>query len=63
MKKKYFIYIFFFLLGCQAFAHNIDSKSLQLRTWNVNNTQINASFMMMKDNVVYIEDEKNQVLN
>ena len=63
MKNKYFIYIIFLLLGCQAFAHDIDSKSIQLRTWNVNNTQIAASFMMMKDNVVYIENEKNQVLN
>ena len=63
MNKKYFIYLIFFLLGCQAFAHNIDSKSLQLRNWNVNNTQIAGSFMMMKDNVVYIEDEKNQVIH
>lgn len=62
-KKNYFIYILFLLFGCYSFAHDVATESMQLRTWNVNNTEITGSFMMMKDNVVYLENETNQILH
>ena len=63
MKKKYFMYCVLLLLHYQSFAHDINSNSLKLRIWNINNTQLAGSFMMMKDNVVYIEDQKNQIIH
>ena len=61
-KKNYLLYTLFLLFGFYAFAHDINSKSIQLRTWHVNNSTITGSFMMMKGNTVYIENEKNLVV-
>ncbi|MBC7493880.1 MAG: T9SS type A sorting domain-containing protein [Flavobacterium sp.] len=62
-KKKYLLYTLFLLFGFYAFAHDIDSKSIQLRKWNINNKEITGSFLMMKNSSVYIENEKNLIIN
>ncbi|MCX6146760.1 MAG: YHYH protein [Candidatus Kapabacteria bacterium] len=46
------------------FAHNIDSKNISLREWKVeNNTTIFASFLMIKNERVYLEKENNEIIN
>ena len=61
--KKYYLFGFLFLLSFLSNAHDIDSKSIQLRTWHVNQSEITGSFMMIKGNEVFIENENNKILH
>ena len=60
-KKSCLLYLLLILIGCRAFGHDIDAKSMHLRTWSINKIDVVGTFMMMKDNVVCIENEKSEV--
>ena len=58
---KYFLFVFLFVLSFNTNAHDIDSKTIQLRTWHIDKSEITGSFMMLKNNEVFIENQNNQV--
>ena len=51
------------MISLVALCHTIDINTLELRKWSVNGKdKIHASFLMLKNEMVYLETEKSQTL-
>ncbi len=61
--KKLFVFILVLLHISIIYAHSIHESKHQLHTWSLkNNTKVNASFFMSKNNLIYLEDENDRVI-
>ncbi len=57
------IFLFSFSISFHAFGHNLDIKALTSREWSVSKTPVKASFLMKKNNLVYLERENGITLS
>lgn len=61
--KKILILLFAFLMNLHSYAHNVDFHNVSLHHWTLNNkTKINASFLIWKNDLVYLEKENSEVV-
>ena len=64
MKKNIYLTFFVCLWSMIAFCHNIELSSFKLREWTLNdNTKVKASFLMIKNDLVYLEKENSTTIN
>ena len=59
--KKIFILAFFIAISQFSNAHNLNEGQAILRHWTTSNTSIEGSFLMCKNQDVYIEDKNHKV--
>jgi hypothetical protein len=65
MKNKLILLLLMILLSSYfAHAHNVDYSNQILKTWSVgqNHKEITASFLLFKDNLVYLEDASHKII-
>lgn len=62
--KPVLILFFFFAISIKSFSHNLNYDKAILHEWTVNNnTKINASFLMFKNDVVYLQKDNSETVH
>ena len=64
LNKKHLLTIIVFLITASAYCHNLNYDKVILHEWTVSNdTKIRASFLMFKNNEVYLEKDNAEVVH
>ena len=64
LNKKYLLTIIVFLNTASAYCHNLNYDHVILHEWTVgNDTKMRASFLMYKNNEVYLEKDNAEVVH
>ena len=64
LNKKHLLTIIVFLITASAYCHNLNYDKVILHEWTVSkDTKIHASFLMFKNNEVYLEKDNAEVVH
>ena len=64
LNKKHLLTIIVFLIATSAYCHNLNYDKVILHEWTVSNdTKIKASFLMFKNDEVYLEKDNAEVVH
>lgn len=64
LNKKFLLTILLSFFTATAFCHSVDLTRVALHEWSVNkNTKVSASFLMFKNNEVYLEKDNAEVVH
>ena len=64
LNKKHLLTILVFLITASAYCHNLNYDKVILHEWTVSkDTKIHASFLMFKNNEVYLEKDNAEVVH
>ena len=55
--------IIMLFIGFNSYCHNIDYSKTLSRHWDINKKTISASFLLMKNNQVYLQQENNKIIH
>lgn len=58
----YFLFVISFLVSPRTEAHFTNENPKQLRIWQVKHKNIEGSFLMFKEDIVYVQTSKNEII-